>query len=311
MAPDGRHEADLSLLLLAVGDNGQPVAQARLQGAAAAGRRRLSACCASAGSSTARASAIKEAGGYQIRAAVQDDRSKAIGTSAQFVEVPKVGKDRVALSGVVMMDVESAPAQAGSPRRGHDAMRTDVIADGVLGEPAIKIFKPGSQVAYTFEIYDGRGKRKAGSRRRPRSCATARRSTRRRPRRSGPRRRTPGRSRRCRSAAAVARPGACRAAPIRCRSASRRTRARAQSPGVAVGRFRGALMPARGLRLHGAHVVGVRARAGGGRPRPGPGDRPADRHAGTGRTSRRSALVPAWRRSTRWSPTTRAVTSPT
>ena len=36
---------------------------------------------------------IKEAGGYQIRAAVQDDRSKAIGTSAQFVEVPKVGKD--------------------------------------------------------------------------------------------------------------------------------------------------------------------------------------------------------------------------
>ena len=30
-------------------------------------------------------------GGYQIRAAVQDDRSKAIGTSAQFVEVPKVG----------------------------------------------------------------------------------------------------------------------------------------------------------------------------------------------------------------------------
>ena len=41
-------------------------------------------------------------------------------------------------------------------------MRTDVIADGVLGEPAIKIFKPGSEVAYTFEIYDGRGKRKEG-----------------------------------------------------------------------------------------------------------------------------------------------------
>ena len=64
---------------------------------------------------------IKEAGGYQIRAAVQDDRSKAIGTSAQFVEVPKVGKDVVALSGVLMTDLTSAaaarPASPRSPRR--------------------------------------------------------------------------------------------------------------------------------------------------------------------------------------------------
>jgi hypothetical protein len=37
-----------------------------------------------------------------------------------------------------------------------------MIADGVLGEPAIKIFKPGTEVVYAFEIYDGRGKRKDG-----------------------------------------------------------------------------------------------------------------------------------------------------
>ena len=109
---------------------------------------------------------MKEPGGYQIRAAVQDDRSKALGTSAQFVEVPKVGKDLVALSGVVMMDVAAAggaPSGAGAPGTAPGmAMRTDAVADGVLGEPAVKIFKPGSEVAYTFEIYDGRGTRKAG-----------------------------------------------------------------------------------------------------------------------------------------------------
>ena len=105
---------------------------------------------------------IKEAGGYQIRAAVQDDRSKAIGTSAQFVEVPKVGKDVVALSGVLMTDLASAASGAPGEPATATAMRTDMIADGVLGEPAIKIFKPGTEVVYAFEIYDGRGKRKDG-----------------------------------------------------------------------------------------------------------------------------------------------------
>ena len=37
---------------------------------------------------------FKKAGGYQIRAAVRDDRSQAIGASAQFVEVPRVGDKR-------------------------------------------------------------------------------------------------------------------------------------------------------------------------------------------------------------------------
>ena len=94
---------------------------------------------------------MKSPGGYQVRAAVQDARSKAVGSSAQFVEVPKVGKGQLALSGVVMMDVASG---RGRRRRG---VATDTLSDGVLGEPAVKIFRPGSEVAYTCEIYDGRG----------------------------------------------------------------------------------------------------------------------------------------------------------
>jgi len=158
---DGRHEADVSLLLLAVGDNGQTSAQIRLEVPLrlndddyALMRQRGLLYSARLG--------IKEAGGYQIRAAVQDDRSKAIGTSAQFVEVPKVGKDVVALSGVLMTDLPSAGSGAPGESATTTAMRTDMIADGVLGEPAIKIFKPGTEVVYAFEIYDGRGKRTDG-----------------------------------------------------------------------------------------------------------------------------------------------------
>jgi VWFA-related protein len=157
--PDGRHDADLTLLLLAVGDNGRIVGQSRVQvplrlDGDAYGLLRQRGLLYSA------RVAIAQPGGYQIRTAVQDDRSRAIGTGTQYVEVPKVGKDHVALSGVVMMDVAAGTATPDGAT--VTAMRTDRIADGVLGEPAIKIFKPGSEVAYTFEIYDGRGEGKDG-----------------------------------------------------------------------------------------------------------------------------------------------------
>jgi VWFA-related protein len=156
---NGLREADLTLLLFAVGDNGLPVGQARIEvplrlDESAYRQLRQRGLLYSA------RLAIKDAGGYQIRAAVQDDRSQRIGTSAQFVEVPKVGKDEVALSSVVLMDAEAARARVDGAT--PTALSGDALADGVLGEPAIKIFKPGSEVLYACEIYDGRGKRDRG-----------------------------------------------------------------------------------------------------------------------------------------------------
>jgi len=146
--PDGRKDADLTLLLLGIGDNGRAVGQARLQVPLRldAGAYRL---LQERGLLYSARLPLKTPGGYQIRAAVQDARSKAVGSSAQFVEVPKVGKGELALSGVVMMDLASATTSG--------AVATLGLSDGVLGEPAVKIFKPGSEIAYTCEIYDGRG----------------------------------------------------------------------------------------------------------------------------------------------------------
>jgi hypothetical protein len=59
-----------------------------------------------------------------------------------------------------MMDVASATAATDGG--GAAPAGAEAIADGVLGEPAIKIFKPGTEVVYTCEIYDGRGKRQEG-----------------------------------------------------------------------------------------------------------------------------------------------------
>ncbi len=147
--PDGRRDADLTLLLLGIGDNGRAVGQARIQvplRLEPAAYRLLQ----QRGLLYSARLPMKTPGGYQVRGAVQDMRSKAVGSSAQFVQVPKVGRGQLALSGVVMMDVASAAPGAGM------AVATDSLSDGVLGEPAVKIFKPGADVAYTCEIYDGR-----------------------------------------------------------------------------------------------------------------------------------------------------------
>lgn len=160
--PDGRHHADLSLLLVAIDDKGQAAGQVRLQvplrlDDAAYGQLRQQGLLYSA------RVAIREPGGYQIRTAVRDDRSGAIGTSAQFVEAPRVGRQRVALSGVVMIDADAAPRQPGI--EAGDAALTlaaDTLASGVLGEPAVRIFKPGARVVYSCEIYDGRSDRSSG-----------------------------------------------------------------------------------------------------------------------------------------------------
>jgi VWFA-related protein len=146
--PDGRRDADLTLLLLGIGDNGRAVGSARMHVPL-----RLDAdayrLLQQRGLLYSARLPMKEPGGYQIRAAVLDARSKAVGSSAQFVEVPKVGKGQLALSGVVMMDVASAAAGAAT------TVAADALSDGVLGEPAVKIFRPGAEVAYTCEIYDG------------------------------------------------------------------------------------------------------------------------------------------------------------
>jgi hypothetical protein len=148
--PGGRKDADLTLLLLGIGDNGRAVSQARLQvplrldpDAYQLLQRR--------GLLYSARLPMKTAGGYQVRAAVQDDRSKAVGSSSQFVEVPKVGKGELAVSGVLMIDVAAGGTADAVPGGG--------LADGVLGEPAARIFRPGSDVAYTCEIYDGGGAR--------------------------------------------------------------------------------------------------------------------------------------------------------
>lgn len=80
--------------------------------------------------------AIPKPGPYQMRVAVMDVMSKAIGSSAQFAEVPDLKNKRLALSGVVLSSTAWTASQ--------DA----------AGSPSRRVMRPGAEFGYALSIYN-------------------------------------------------------------------------------------------------------------------------------------------------------------
>jgi VWFA-related protein len=130
-SPGGVREGNLTLLVFALDDTGTVVGQTREPIAV----RLDAAAYAKAREQGLRYGVrlpFKKAGGYQIRAAILDERSQALGAGAQFVEVPRVGKGRVAMSSLVLAEA------------------------GAEGQPLATVFAQRSRVDYRGTIYDGR-----------------------------------------------------------------------------------------------------------------------------------------------------------
>jgi VWFA-related protein len=150
--PAGKHTAHFQVLVMAVGDNGLVLDAWRREVPLALSDQTFRHIQEHGLVVTVR-SAAKEPGPYQMRAAVEDLRSKRVGSAAQFLEVPQVGDGRLALSGILLKGV-AAPE---SPQAGI-APKSDApagLADGVLLEPEVRVLSPGDNAVYAFEIYDG------------------------------------------------------------------------------------------------------------------------------------------------------------
>jgi VWFA-related protein len=146
---DGRHDARVEVLQIAVGENGAVLAQ---------WRRTLTFSLDEAQLRDARLRgivygtrmAVTQPGGYQVRLAVQDLATGAVGSASQFLEVPPVGRGRLAVSGVLLKaHNEGRVAEAAGPSAERE------IVTEVLGAPSVRVFEPGSDVVYAYEIYDG------------------------------------------------------------------------------------------------------------------------------------------------------------
>jgi VWFA-related protein len=90
---------------------------------------------------------VKKPGPYQVRAAVRDLASARLGSASQFLEVPNLGADRLALSGLIMS--EKAAADGSDARPATDVGDPD-------STPAMRRFHRGMSVSYALSVYNAR-----------------------------------------------------------------------------------------------------------------------------------------------------------
>ena len=96
---------------------------------------------------------IKKPGGYQLRIAVRDAGSDRIGSANQYIEVPDIGKKRLALSGLVVQG--SDPAKSGqSNAQSVNAAEGAVDETDSQSGPSLRMLRPGMSLDYGFAIYN-------------------------------------------------------------------------------------------------------------------------------------------------------------
>ncbi|MEZ5428373.1 MAG: VWA domain-containing protein [Pyrinomonadaceae bacterium] len=97
---------------------------------------------------------IEKPGAYQMRVAIRDHGSEKLGAASQFVEVPKLKKKRLTLSGMVLENLtiqQWKDEAAEKPEGQRPQKKTDPILD-----TAFRSFKRGTVLRYGFEIYNFR-----------------------------------------------------------------------------------------------------------------------------------------------------------
>ena len=96
---------------------------------------------------------IKRPGAYQVRVALRDADSEQVGSASQFIEVPDASKGKLTLSSIILREfIPAAPkADAGAkPAPG------DPPPGSPAGSPAVRVFSPGKDLIYGYQILNGR-----------------------------------------------------------------------------------------------------------------------------------------------------------
>ena len=92
---------------------------------------------------------VKKPGPYQMRVVLRDDGSQRIGSATQFIEIPDMKKNHLALSGLLVGGHQSTPA-SGKIAEGQ------LETNDVNPTPAVRVFTPGTSITYAYEIFNAR-----------------------------------------------------------------------------------------------------------------------------------------------------------
>jgi hypothetical protein len=97
---------------------------------------------------------IKKAGAYQLRIAMRDSASKRVGTASQFVEVPDLAKDHLALSGIFLSGLD--PARGKRAAEGSPLAAESKEAGDPQASPAIRHLRGGMEMYYAYYVYNAK-----------------------------------------------------------------------------------------------------------------------------------------------------------
>ena len=96
---------------------------------------------------------IKKPGAYQLRISLRDSSTERIGSASQFVEVPDLKKNHLAVSGLVLRGVN--PTEKDTAAAGAAAQDQEGVEQGnPEASPAVRHFSRGMLMDYLFIIYN-------------------------------------------------------------------------------------------------------------------------------------------------------------
>ena len=153
--PDGWHQAVFDILAITFGDNGVVVAQiSRTHTMRVKGKTYERVL--NTGFTYNITVPVKKAGAYQLRTAVRDTPSQRVGSSSQFIEVPDVKKNRLALSGILISGMPPRLPQknAGAAAPERENSDDSQAESDPFASAAVRQFKQGLIVVYSIAIYN-------------------------------------------------------------------------------------------------------------------------------------------------------------
>jgi VWFA-related protein len=114
---------------------------------------------------------IKKAGAYQLRMAVRDTVTERTGSASQFIEVPDLKKNRLALSGLVVTSPDKAATttakigattdaatetSSASTMKENDQASSSPGGEDTLASPAVRQFRQSADLLLAYAIYNAR-----------------------------------------------------------------------------------------------------------------------------------------------------------
>jgi VWFA-related protein len=156
---NGDFQANFEILAIAFGDNGVPIEKNNATGSISFKPEHYERVKKD-GFAYSFIFPFKKPGAYQMRVALIDRASKAVGSANQFIDVPNLKKEGVTLGGIVLENLsreywQAMTSGAGNVRTSGDAS-IDVL--GLKTSTALRRFRRGSVLRFGVEVLNAAGK---------------------------------------------------------------------------------------------------------------------------------------------------------